>query len=298
MSSISCEVKHLRIKTNGIWLHMVEQGAGPLVLLLHGFPEFWYSWRYQIAFLAKHGYHVVAPDLRGYGDSDAPLSPTSYSGVHLVGDLISILDHFGEQQAFIVGHDWGAMADKCLEMDFQEPGRAERAFAKYDYLTVMKKFLLITKTDILIAPLGMEFIDYLETSSLLPPWITEEELQVYADKFQESGFTGPLNYYRAMDLNWELLAAWQGTKVKVPAKFIAGDKDIGFESTREYVTGDVFKQLVPNLEVVILDGHHFIQQERAQEVSEEILFFLLHEMREMDNLATPAARQSLDRMFW
>ncbi|KAK1588418.1 hypothetical protein Q3G72_023123 [Acer saccharum] len=314
MSSISCEVEHLRIKTNGIWLHMVEQGAGPLVLLLHGFPEFWYSWRHQIAFLAKHGYHVVAPDLRGFGDSDAPLSPTSYSVVHLVGDLISILDHFGEQQAFIVGHDWGAVAGwflcllrpdrvkgfvslsvpyfqrdpntKLIESyrqvfgdgfyicQFQEPGRAERAFARYDYLTVMKKFLLITKTDILIAPLGMELIDYLETSSLLPPWITEEELQVYADKFQESGFTGPLNYYRAMDLNWELLAAWQGTKVKVPAKFIAGDKDIGFESTREYVTGDSFKQLVPNLEVVILDGHHFIQQERAQEVSEEILCFL------------------------
>ena len=76
------------------------------------------------------------------------------------------------------------------------------------------------------------------------------------------------------DRNWELLAAWQGTKVKVPTKFIAGDKDIGFESTREYVTGDIFKQLVPNLEVVILDGHHFIQQERAQEVSEEILCFL------------------------
>ncbi|KAK2657110.1 hypothetical protein Ddye_010162 [Dipteronia dyeriana] len=111
----------------------------------------------------------------------------------------------------------------------------------------------------------MELIDYLATPSLLPLWITEEELQVYADKFQESGFTGPLNYYRAMDLclcnavhlseilndwNWELLAAWQGTKVKVHAKFIAGDKDIGFESTREYVTGDIVKQLVPNLEVV------------------------------------------------
>lgn len=84
----------------------------------------------------------------------------------------------------------------------QEPGRAERAFARYDYLTVMKKFLLITKTDNLIAPLGLslELIDYLETPLTLPPWITEEELQVYADKFQESGFTGAFNFYRAMDL--------------------------------------------------------------------------------------------------
>jgi hypothetical protein len=82
----------------------------------------------------------------------------------------------------------------------KEPGRAEWAFARYDYLTVMKKLLLINKTDNLVAPPGMEIIDYLETPSLLPPWITEEELQVYADKFLESGFTGPFNYYRAMDL--------------------------------------------------------------------------------------------------
>lgn len=64
----------------------------------------------------------------------------------------------------------------------------------------MKKFLLITKKDNLVAPLGMEIIDYLQTPAVLPPWITEEELQVYADKFQETGFTGPLNYYRAMDM--------------------------------------------------------------------------------------------------
>ncbi|KAF5463072.1 hypothetical protein F2P56_019018 [Juglans regia] len=159
---------------------------------------------------------------------------------------------------------------------YQEPGRAERAFARYDYLTVMKKLLLVTKTDAMIAPPGMEIIDNLETPSVLPKWITEEELQAYADKFQESGFTGPLNYYRAMDLNWELLAPWQGSKITVPTKFIVGDKDLNFESfgTREYVTGDVFKELVPNLEVVFLDGHHFIQQEKAKEVSNEILFFI------------------------
>ncbi|KAG6647069.1 epoxide hydrolase A-like [Carya illinoinensis] len=310
------EVNHQRIKTNGIWIHIAELGTGPLVLLLHGFPEIWYSWRHQITFLAKHGYHVVAPDLRGYGDSDCPLSHNSYTVIHLVGDLIGLLDHFGEQQAFVVGHDWGAVVgwhlslfrpdrvkglvalsapyfqsssssaivehfrkmfgDGCYICQFQEPGRAERAFARYDYLTVMKKFLCLTKTDYLVAPLGMEIVDYMETPSVLPKWITEEELQVYADKFQESGFTGPLNYYRASNLNCELLATWHGSKITVPTKFIVGDKDIGFESigTREYVTGDAFKRLVPNLDVVILDGHHFIQQEKAQEVNDEILSFL------------------------
>lgn len=80
------------------------------------------------------------------------------------------------------------------------------------------------------------------------------------------------------DRNWEVLAAWDGTKVSIPAKFIVGDKDIGFEcsGTREYVSGDVFKRFVPNLEVVIiLDGHHYIHQEKPQQISEEILSFLL-----------------------
>lgn len=159
---------------------------------------------------------------------------------------------------------------------FQEPGRAERAFARYDYLTVMKKYLLMGRRNNLVAPTGMEIIDYLETPSILPPWITEEELQVYADKFQESGFTGPFNYYRAMDLNWELMASWQGAKITVPAKLIIGNKDIGFETlgTREHIQGPIFKSHVPNIEVVILDGHHFIQLEKPQEVSHEILSFL------------------------
>jgi hypothetical protein len=83
---------------------------------------------------------------------------------------------------------------------WQEPGRAERAFARYDFLTVMKKFLLVTWTHFITAPSGMEIVDFLPTPSVLPSWITEEELMVFADKFQESGFTGAFNYYRAMDL--------------------------------------------------------------------------------------------------
>lgn len=86
-----------------------------------------------------------------------------------------------------------------------------------------------------------------------------------------------LLFYNNKTRNWELLAPWQGSKIKVATKFIVGDKDVGFDSlgTREYVLGDVFKSYVPNLEVVILeDGHHFIQQEKPQQVSNEILSFL------------------------
>lgn len=85
-------------------------------------------------------------------------------------------------------------------MGVQEAGRAERGFARYDCLTVLKKFMVIKNIDQLTAPPGMEIIDYLQSPSSLPPWISEEELQVSADKFQETGFTGALNYYRAVDL--------------------------------------------------------------------------------------------------
>ncbi|PNY03385.1 epoxide hydrolase, partial [Trifolium pratense] len=102
------DVNHQRIKTNGIYIHIAEKGTGPLVLLLHGFPEIWYAWRHQLNYLSQHGYHAVAPDLRGYGDSDSPLNPNSYTHHHIVGDLIGLLDHFGQQQAYVVGSDLGA----------------------------------------------------------------------------------------------------------------------------------------------------------------------------------------------
>jgi pimeloyl-ACP methyl ester carboxylesterase len=101
-------VTHRFIETNGIHMHIAEQGSGPLVLLLHGFPELWYSWRHQLEALADAGYHAVAPDLRGYGQTDRPAEIERYTQLHLVGDIIGLLDALGEQQAVVVGHDWGA----------------------------------------------------------------------------------------------------------------------------------------------------------------------------------------------
>ncbi|KAH7844254.1 hypothetical protein Vadar_026101 [Vaccinium darrowii] len=204
-------------------------------------------------------------------------------------------------QAFVVGHDWGAqvawylclfrpdrvkalvnmgviyrppspvkpldfMTKKYGEgfyiSQFQEPGRAERSFSRYDYLTILKKFLLIDAPDLLAAPPGTEIIDFLNTPASLLAWITEEELQKCASKFEKTGFTGALNYYRAMDLNWELLGPWREAKINVPTKFIVGNKDVGFESfgTKDHIEGEGYKSHVPNMEVVVIDGHHFIHQ--------------------------------------
>jgi pimeloyl-ACP methyl ester carboxylesterase len=96
------------VSTNGITMRIAEQGSGPLVLLLHGFPEGWYSWRHQLPALAAAGYRVVAPDQRGYGGTDRPEAIEAYDILSLVADIVGLVEALGEQQAVVVGHDWGA----------------------------------------------------------------------------------------------------------------------------------------------------------------------------------------------
>ena len=98
------EVTHRMIETNGIRLHIAEQGEGPLVILCHGFPECWYSWRHQLGALAKAGFHAVAPDLRGYGRSDRPEEVEKYTILHDIGDIVGLVDALGARQAVIAGH--------------------------------------------------------------------------------------------------------------------------------------------------------------------------------------------------
>jgi pimeloyl-ACP methyl ester carboxylesterase len=101
-------VAHRTVEANGIHLHIAEQGQGPLVVLCHGFPESWYSWRHQLTALAAAGFRAVAPDMRGYGRSDRPEAIDQYTLLHLVGDMVGLLDALGVEQAVIAGHDWGA----------------------------------------------------------------------------------------------------------------------------------------------------------------------------------------------
>src|SRR5436190_6841218 len=97
------------VKVNGVTLRIAEAGKGPLVLLVHGWPESWYSWRNQIPALAAAGYHVVAPDMRGYGASDRPAAVSDYDIVHTTGDVAALVEALGEKKAALVGHDWGAI---------------------------------------------------------------------------------------------------------------------------------------------------------------------------------------------
>jgi pimeloyl-ACP methyl ester carboxylesterase len=102
------EIKHRFLETNGIHMHIAECGAGPLVVLCHGFPESWYSWRHQLKALAEAGFHAVAPDMRGYGQTDRPDAIDQYTLLHLTGDIVGLLDALSAEKAVIAGHDWGA----------------------------------------------------------------------------------------------------------------------------------------------------------------------------------------------
>jgi pimeloyl-ACP methyl ester carboxylesterase len=102
------EISHRTVETNGIKMHIAEAGAGPLIVLCHGFPESWYSWRHQLPAFARAGFHAVAPDMRGYGQTDQPEAIDQYTLLHLVGDIVGLLDALGQETAVIAGHDWGA----------------------------------------------------------------------------------------------------------------------------------------------------------------------------------------------
>ncbi|GMI84133.1 hypothetical protein like AT4G15960 [Hibiscus trionum] len=258
-------IEHRVVKVNGINMHLAEKGEGPVILFIHGFPELWYSWRHQIVALSSMGYRAVAPDLRGYGDSDAPDSVASYSFFHIVGDLVELINVVApdERKVFVVGHDWGAVMawylclfrpDKVkalvnLSVPFIRLSReikpldAWRSYYGNDYYMcrfqnpgeIEAEFAEIgtdrVEKEMLIdfpvlLPKGKLFKRPLDEQITLPCWLSEEEANYYVTKFQKTGYTGGLNYYPNLDRSWELLAPWAGCEVKTPAKFIVGDEDL------------------------------------------------------------------------
>ncbi|XP_072984271.1 epoxide hydrolase 1-like [Typha latifolia] len=311
-------ITHRTVAVNGINLHIAEKGEGPVVLFLHGFPELWYSWRHQILSLAGRGYRAVAPDLRGYGDSDAPPSISSYTALHIIGDLVALIELLGQDKVFVVGHDWGAaiawylcllrpdkvkalvnlsvsftarrpdrkpldtiraiFGDDHYICRFQEPGTVEAEFARIGTPLLLKKFLTYRKPKAIIVPKEKGFGGSLDTVISLPSWLSEEDISYFASKFEKSGFTGGLNYYRCMDLNWELTAPWTGVPIKVPVKFIVGDLDLTYHTPgiQNYIHNGGFNKDVPYLQdVVVMEGvGHFINQEKPHEISDHIYEFI------------------------
>ncbi|KAI3469355.1 hypothetical protein Pfo_026018 [Paulownia fortunei] len=168
----------------------------------------------------------------------------------------------------------GVYGDDYYICRFQEPGQIEHEFAKMGCKNVLKHFLTYRNPGPLHLPKGKAFPD---PPISLPSRLSEEDIDYYASKYEATGFTGALNYYRALDINWELTAPWSGCQIKVPVKFIVGDLDITYNSpgTKDYIQEGGFKRDVPLLkEVVVMEGvAHFIHQEKPAQVNAHILSF-------------------------
>ena len=308
------------VDTNGVELFVREAGPtdGPLVILSHGFPELSYSWRHQIPALAAAGYHVIAPDQRGYGRSSKPDRVEDYNIAHLTDDLLGLLDDVSAESAVFVGHDWGAIAVwqmSVLHPDrvdgvvgisvpfqrrgpslpiprmrerfagmffymlyFQEPGVAD-AELNADPRTTMRRMLSLGSApqdpDASFAALaddGRCFLERLPEPERLPSWLTDDDLDVYVDAFSRTGFTGPLNWYRNLDRNWELTPHLDGARVEVPSLFIGGADDPVLALTPPSVMDG---WVTDHRGSVVLEGAgHWLQQERPTEVNKALLAFL------------------------
>jgi pimeloyl-ACP methyl ester carboxylesterase len=311
-------LRHDVVQVGGLRLHVAEQGDGPLVLLLHGFPECWYSWRHQFAPLASAGYRVVAPDQRGYARSDRPEAVGDYSIMHLAGDVIGLVHALGHDEAVLVGHDWGApiawataqmrpdvvrgvaglsvppiprgersplttrravLGEAFYQVYFQAPGRADTEFAA-DVRRTFRTLLYSASGDspATLPPRPWEvgdegtLLDTMIDPRELPPWLSEEDIDVFVREYTAhggNGFTGGLNYYRNMDRNWALTAAFARAGLPMPTLHITGDRDLvtGIPGAAEAAAAS------PN-SIVLPGCGHWTQQERPQEVNTALLEFL------------------------
>lgn len=296
------------ISVNGVELEVFEAGqrnAGKPIVLCHGWPEHAFSWRHQVPALAAAGYHVIVPNQRGYGNSSRPTEVTDYDIVHLSGDLIALLDHYGYEDATFVGHDWGAMIvwgltllhpnrvskvvnlsvpyfergqqpwvefmEETLGSDFyfvhfnRQPGVADAVLDENTFQFLRNMFRMNEPTS--EPQPGMALINLARAETPLgEPLMSDSELAVFVAAFESTGFTGSINWYRNVDRNWHLLADVDPI-IQQPTLMIYGDRDV--VSRSENLT-----HFVPNVEVVSLDCGHWIQQERPEETNQTILSWL------------------------
>jgi len=267
-------------------MHYVTQGEGPLVVLLHGFPEFWYSWRHQIPFLAEHGYMVVAPDLRGYNDTDKPRK--GYDVPTLLRDIVGLIKGLGREKAIIVGHDWGGilawefairypeMTERLVAMNAPHPAAMRREFRTLKQLrksSYMFFFQLPWLPEyVLLRNHANEVGRTLRGNAGQKSVFSREETAIYQQAMSKPGAaTASLNYYRQIFRRPPSPSTGKNPYVRVPTLLIWGEQDraLGIELT----TG--LEQWVDHLEIRrIPDSGHWVQQEQPEKVNRYVLEFL------------------------
>jgi pimeloyl-ACP methyl ester carboxylesterase len=267
--------EHHFVDSDGVKIHCVSKGSGPLVVMLHGFPDFWYTWRKQIPAVAEH-FQVVAMDLRGFNKSDQPEGVENYLMPKLVGDVKAVIEHFGKNEAVIVGHDWGGMiswsfamahpemTERLVILNLPHPAGLSRELAnnprQQEASAYARRFQQPDAAADLTAP-GLAF------------WVTDQTARPkYIEAFQRSSFEGMLNYYKA---NYPVEPYVQQTdfpKVKCSVLMIHGLKDTallatGLNDNWQYIEKDLTLVTVP-------DAGHFVQQDAADTVTRELVRWL------------------------
>ena len=281
--------EHREAVVNGVRLHYVEAGSGPLVVLLHGFPEFWYGWRHQIGPLAAAGYRVIAPDMRGYNQSEKPPGVHAYAVETLVEDVVTLIAHCGVTRATVVGHDWGGVVawevamrrpdvvEKLIVLNAPHPAaflRELRTPAQLARSWYALAFQVPMLPELLIA-LG----DYrmlravFRRDPVRPNAFTEDDIQRYRDAFAIPGArTATINYYRAaMRRNPRRITLEAVRAVIAPTLLIwgMGDRYLGPALTER------LEQWVPRLRVERITGvSHWVQHDAPEQVTALMLGFL------------------------
>ncbi len=281
-------VEHRYADLGEVRLHYVEAGEGPLVVLLHGFPEFWYSWRFQIPALAEAGFRVVAPDMRGYNLSGKPRGVKNYSLDLLARDVERLIRALGEERAVVVGHDWGGIVAWAVAM--LHPERVER-------LTILNVPHPQRAREALRTPRQLLKSSYVLFFQI--PWLPEKAIEAgnfaslrsvfrndpvrpgtfsrgdidrYVEALSRPGaLTSAINYYRALPRQTPARIRSLSRTIEAPVLVIWGEKD------RFLIPelADPNPALVPNARVERLpDASHWVQQDRPEEVNALLLDFV------------------------
>lgn len=266
-------------------LHYVEAGEGPLVLLLHGFPEFWFGWRLQIEPLVSAGYRVVAPDTRGYNLSSKPEGFEAYAVDVLAADIRGLIGALGSESALLVGHDWGGsiawttamnhpeVVDRLVILNAAHPRRLSEGLHNPNQLRKSWYFFFFAigglPEDVVHARDWHFFRHFLHDAN---PAYTAEELERYVDAWSQPGAAaGMINYYRASVRQSQKQAAAKLRPISAPTLVIWGERD-------SYLGRDLAEphpEDVPNLDRVerLADASHWVHHDEAERVNQLLIDF-------------------------
>ncbi len=275
-------VEHGFAENDGVKIHFVSLGDGPLMVLLHGFPDYWYTWRDQMDTLAK-SHQVVAIDLRGYNKSDKPKGVQSYAMPRLVGDVACVIDHFKKEKAIVVGHDWGAAI--AWQFAMQKPGQTDRLIIlNVPHPAGLTRELTNNETQSNNSQYARNFQKEGAHKSLnsagLAAWVQDAEARKhYVEAFDRSDFEAMLHYYKA---NYPKTSSPGSSgkkspppsfpKIQSPVLVIHGLEDpfllaAGHNDTWKWIDRDMTLVMIPG-------AGHFVQQDASELVTKSIVAWL------------------------